>query len=195
MLLGDACIACQPMGSLDFVHDQMLSGRRFRVFNVVDDVTRECFAALPDTSISCQRIVRELDALIARRGKPGMIVSDNGTELTNNAVLAWCSEADVEWHYIQPGKAHAERLCGKSQRTDARRAAQRDAVPQTGPRLGRDRDLGRALQPREVHSSLGYETPAAYADELERQWPGPLRPTSSATKAVASTAPMRHKIA
>ncbi|GAA5049027.1 hypothetical protein GCM10023208_06860 [Erythrobacter westpacificensis] len=37
--------------SLDFVHDQMASGRRFRVLKVVDDVTRECLAAVPDTSI------------------------------------------------------------------------------------------------------------------------------------------------
>ncbi len=63
--------------SLDFVHDQMASGRRFRVLNVVDDVTRECLAAVPDTSISGRRVVRELTELIARRGKPGMIVSDN----------------------------------------------------------------------------------------------------------------------
>ena len=67
--------------SLDFVHDQMASGRRFRVLNVVDDVTRECLAAVPDTSISGRRVVRELTELIARRGKPGMIVSDN--------VLCW----------------------------------------------------------------------------------------------------------
>lgn len=67
--------------SLDFVHDQMITGRRFRVLNVVDDVTRECLAAVPDTSISGKRVVRELAELIAVRGKPGMIVSDN--------VLGW----------------------------------------------------------------------------------------------------------
>ena len=50
------------------------------------------------------RVVRELTELIAQRGKPGMIVSDNGTELTSNAVLAWCGEIGVEWHYIAPGK-------------------------------------------------------------------------------------------
>lgn len=77
--------------SLDFVHDQMITGRRFRVLNVVDDVTRECLAAVPDTSISGKRVVRELAELIAVRGKPGMIVSDNGTELTSNAVLEWLS--------------------------------------------------------------------------------------------------------
>lgn len=60
--------------------------------------------AVPDTSISGRRLVRELTDLIAARGKPGMIVSDNGTELTSNAVLAWCGEAGVAWHYIAPGK-------------------------------------------------------------------------------------------
>jgi putative transposase len=63
--------------SLDFVHDQFANGRRFRILNIVDDVTRECLAAIPDTSISGQRVARELTALIGRRGKPGMIVSDN----------------------------------------------------------------------------------------------------------------------
>ena len=63
--------------SLDFVHDQFDCGRRFRVLNIVDDVTRECLAAIPDTSISGRRVARELAALIERRGKPGMIVSDN----------------------------------------------------------------------------------------------------------------------
>jgi putative transposase len=90
--------------SLDFVYDQFAYGRRFRVLNVVDDVTRECLAAIPDTSISGRRVARELTALIDRRGKPGMIVSDNGTELTSNAILRWCGENKIEWHYIAPGK-------------------------------------------------------------------------------------------
>ena len=90
--------------SLDFVHDQFAFGRRFRVLNVVDDVTRECLAAIPDTSISGRRVARELTTLIERRGKPGMIVSDNGTELTSNAILSWSRDHKVEWHYIAPGK-------------------------------------------------------------------------------------------
>jgi transposase InsO family protein len=63
--------------SLDFVHDQMANGRRFRILNVVDDVTHECLAAIPDTSISGHRVARELTALLERRGRPGMVVSDN----------------------------------------------------------------------------------------------------------------------
>jgi putative transposase len=83
--------------SLDFVHDQFAYGRRFRVLNVVDDVTRECLAAVPDTSISGKRVARELTTLFERRGKPGMIVSDHGTELTSNAILAWCAEHRIDW--------------------------------------------------------------------------------------------------
>jgi len=90
--------------SLDFVHDQFVCGRRFRVLNIVDDVTRECLAAIPNTSISGRRVARELTELIGRRGKPAMIVSDHGTEFTSNAILAWSKDHGVEWHYIAPGK-------------------------------------------------------------------------------------------
>src|ERR1700710_2561372 len=70
--------------SLDFVHDQFANGRRFRILNIVDDVTRECLAAIPDTSISGRRVARELTVLLGGRDKPGMIISDNGTEFTSH---------------------------------------------------------------------------------------------------------------
>ena len=73
--------------SLDFVSDAFTDCRRFRVLAVVDDFTRERLALLPDTSISGLRVARELDALIARRGRPQSIVSDNGAELTSMAML------------------------------------------------------------------------------------------------------------
>lgn len=88
--------------SLDFVHDQFAGGRRFRILNVVDDVTRECLAAIPDTSISGQRVARELTKLIRQRGRPSMIVSDNGTEFTSMAILGWAEDHKVAWHYIAP---------------------------------------------------------------------------------------------
>jgi len=96
--------------SLDFVHDQFASGQRFRILNIMDDVTRECLAAIPDTSISGKRVVRELAEIIERRGMPEMIVSDNGTELTCNAVLGWCSDHKVIGLHCA-GQANAERFC------------------------------------------------------------------------------------
>ena len=177
--------------SLDFVHDQMVSGRRFRVLNIVDDVTRECLRAVPDTSISGRRVVRELAELIAERGKPGTIVSDNGTELTSNAVLAWCSEIGVEWHYIAPGKPMQNGFC------ESFNGGMRDEL------LNETLFLSLAHARVEIaawvedynrerpHSALGYASPAAFAAELDKQWPASPRPTGSATQAIASTAQMR----
>lgn len=73
--------------SLDFVSDAFTDGRRFRLLAVVDDHTRECLALVADTSLSGARVVRELDGIIANRGRLATIVSDNGTELTSTAVL------------------------------------------------------------------------------------------------------------
>ena len=75
--------------SLDFVSDTLSDGRRFRMLCVVDDFSRECLALAADTSLSGLRLVRELDAIAARRGLPLSVVSDNGTELTSVAVLRW----------------------------------------------------------------------------------------------------------
>ena len=71
---------------------------------MVDDCTRECLALVADISITGSRVARELDQLLAGRGKPQSIVSDNGTELTSKAILRWSEDHRIGWHYIAPGK-------------------------------------------------------------------------------------------
>ncbi|WP_156941773.1 IS3 family transposase [Aminobacter sp. J41] len=152
--------------SLDFVHDQFACGRRFRVLNIVDDVTRECLAAIPDTSISGRRVARELTDLISRRGKPDMIVSDHGTEFTSNAILAWSKDHRVEWHYIAPGKpmqnGYVESFNGRM----------RDELLNESLFFGIDHARSAIAEWRQdfntarPHSSLGYQTPAAFAETL-----------------------------
>lgn len=90
--------------SVDFVSGSLSDRRRFRVLCVLDDFSREFLAAVVDTSLSGQRVARELDKIARTRGHPCMVVSDNGTELTSNAILKWQKERKVEWHYIAPGK-------------------------------------------------------------------------------------------
>ncbi|MDM7255751.1 MAG: IS3 family transposase [Paracoccus sp. (in: a-proteobacteria)] len=176
--------------SLDFVHDQFACGRRFRVLNVVDDVTRECLAAIPDTSISGRRVARELTTLIERRGKPGMIVSDNGTELTSNAILKWCAEAKVEWHYIAPGKpmqnGFVESFNGRMRDEFLNETLFRNLVYA--------RDLIAAwvtdYNTARPHSALGYQTPAGFALHLTNAIARPAaRDESSARRAIAQSAP------
>ena len=90
--------------SLDFLADVFEPGRRFRIFAVIDDCTRENLGLVADTSLSGQRVVRELDGLIRLYGEPATIVSDNGTELTSRAILEWQNKTGIAWHYIAPGK-------------------------------------------------------------------------------------------
>lgn len=177
--------------SLDFVHDQFASGQRFRVLNGVDDVTRECLAAIPDTSISGRRAARELSALIERRRKPGMIVSDNGTELTSNAILRWCSKTKVEWPYIAPGKpmqnGFVESFNGRMRD---------DLLNETMfQNLAHARVVISAwatdYNTERPHSALCYETPADYARTLTTATARPAaRDESSARRAIAQPAPI-----
>ena len=152
--------------SLDFVHDQFASGRRFRILNVVDDVTRECLAAIPDTSISGRRVARELTDLIERRGKPSLIVSDNGTEFTSRAVLAWAQERQIDWHFIAPGKPMQNGFC------ESFNGRMRDELLNESLFFGLDHarakitDWINDYNQRRPHSALGYLTPAAYAANL-----------------------------
>ncbi|MBJ6988416.1 transposase family protein [Devosia sp. MC521] len=90
--------------SRDLVSDAVTDGRRFRVLTLVGDHTRECLALIVDTSLSRRRVVRALDAVIARKGKPYTVFSDNCTEFTSMATLRWSRDRQIDWHYIAPGK-------------------------------------------------------------------------------------------
>ena len=76
--------------------DAFTDGRRFRILTVVDDYTRENLALVADTSLSGLRVTRELDQVIADRGMPGTIVSDNGTEFTSMAILKWVQNTGID---------------------------------------------------------------------------------------------------
>ena len=98
--------------SLDFVMDTLSSGRRFRILTLVDDFTRECLGLVADTSLTSLHVVRELDGVIETRGCPQHIVSDNGTELTSNAIWPGRRNSGSSGT-TSPRQADAERLCRK----------------------------------------------------------------------------------
>lgn len=184
--------AANERWSLDFVHDQMVDGRRFRILAVVDDCTRECLALVADTSISGRRVARELDRIVVGRAKPGTIVSDNGTELTSNAMLRWADERRVAWHYIAPGKptqnAFIESFNGRL-RDELLNETLFRSLPHARAVLEAWRQDYNAKRP---HSRLGWLTPLAYAACLPTpsSQPDTTLPLSegSASCPVASTA-------
>ncbi|MGY4473637.1 transposase InsO family protein [Bradyrhizobium sp. USDA 3364] len=169
---------------------RLAHGRRFRILNIVDDVTKECLGAIPDTSISGRRVARELTAIVERRRKPGMIVSDHGTEFTCNAVLAWCKDAAIDWHFIAPGKPMQNGF------VESFNGRMRDEL--LNEILFFDLDDARAKITNWVadynlqrpHSSLKYLTPAAYAAHLTATDARLRNPDQLRRSSVAPPAPL-----
>ena len=174
--------------SLDFVSDQLVSGRRFRILAIYDDCTRECLAAVADVSLSGRRVARELDLLLAARRKPRSIISDNGTELTSNAILTWTAETNVEWHYIDPGKPvqnpFIESFNGRL-RDEFLNETLFTSLMQARLALEEWRRDYNTVRP---HSRIGWLTPAAYAAKFSPQpAQGAALPNGSAPWPVAPT--------
>lgn len=102
--------------SMDFMNDALLSGRKFRTLNLMDDYNRQALAIEVDTSLPAERVVRVLEQIVSWRGKPKRIRVDNGPEFISSKLGFWCEENGVALQFIQPGKptqnAYIERFNG-----------------------------------------------------------------------------------
>jgi putative transposase len=154
---------------LDFVSDQLVCGRRFRILAIYDVCIRRCLAAVADFSLSGRRVARELDRLIVAHGKPTAIGSDNGTELTSNAILTWTADSGVDWHYIDPGKpvqnAFIESFNGRL-RDEFLNETTFTSLAQARATLEKWRRDYNGVRP---HSRIGWLTPDAYAETFAGQ--------------------------
>jgi len=114
--------------SLDFISDQFVCGRRFRILAIFDDCTRECLAAIADTSLSGLRVARELDLLIARRGRPKSIVSDNRDRADQQRDPFLDGQSQCRLALYRARKARSESLHREFQWPLARRIFERDLI-------------------------------------------------------------------
>jgi putative transposase len=112
-------------------------------------------------------VARELDDIIPRRGRrPDTIVSDNGAELTSNAILGWADETDVGWHYIAPGKPQQNSFI-ESFNGRLRDELLNETLFRSLPHAGAVLEIWRRDYNEErPHSKLGWMTPRAYAGAL-----------------------------
>jgi putative transposase len=151
--------------SIDFMSDSLVDGRRFRLLNVIDDFNRESLAIEVDTSLPSLRVIRVLDQLIAVRGKPDNIRTDNGPEFISHKLQQWCEQNNIMLQYIQPGKpmqnAYIERKNGSIRRellnaylfyslTEVRTMSKEWRIDYNNER---------------PHKSLGYLSPVKFAEQ------------------------------
>ena len=89
---------------IDFVSDQLATGRRFRCFTIVDHAGHESPAITVAHSLPSVAVIAALDAVIAARGQPVRLSLDNGSEFRSRAFDAWAADRGIELCFIQPGK-------------------------------------------------------------------------------------------
>jgi len=168
----DLPVAANERWSMDFQHDLLATGQRFRTLNIVDDFSRECPAIEVDTSLPGARVVRVLDRLAESCGLPKAIVLDNGPEMRGLALDEWAYRNGVRLAFIEPGKpsqnAFVEAFNGRFRDEclnehwfldleDARRIIEAWRLDYNA---------------RRPHSALGYQTPEEFASSHQGHAPG-----------------------
>ena len=170
--------------SMDFMTDQLADGRRFRILNIVDDYTRQCRGQIVDFSISGLRLARYLDQLAQSHALPQEIVLDNGPELTSRAMFQWAEKAQVRLCFIEPGKpmqnGFVESFNGRF-RDGCLNEHWFTTLEEARQFIKAWRQHYNGERP---HSSLGYQTPEAFAARSDfSPPPESLAPEATSVKA------------
>lgn len=149
--------------SMDFVSDSTCTGRRFRIFTLIDEVTRECLALEVDTSMGGQQVTSYLNKAILFHGQPREILSDNGSEFTSVAMNEWAHRKDIDHIFTDPGRpmqnGYIESFNGRL-RDECLNQNWFRTVTEARQIITAWRDEYNKERP---HSSLGNQTPKEYA--------------------------------
>lgn len=90
--------------SMDFIHDSLVTGRRFRALTIVDDFTRQSPAIRVDTCLGGAEVVQALQQIALFRKLPEVITVDNGPEFSGKSLHDWARRSGVRLNFIAPGK-------------------------------------------------------------------------------------------
>jgi len=152
--------------AVDFAHDALASGRAIRVLTVEDEYTRECLRLEVDTSFASPRVTRALEGILRNRPRPLAIRCDNGPEFSSRHFLAWCIERGIALVHIQPGKpqqnGYVESFNGKL-RDECLNVSWFENLWDARRKIAA---WQKEFNEERPHSSLGYQTPAAYTRQL-----------------------------
>lgn len=149
--------------AVDFVHDALFGGRRFRALTVIDEWSRECLAIEVDASLTGASVTRVLQRLCETRAVPAVIQSDNGPEFRGRVMDEWAYGHGVRLQFIEPGKPIQNAFI-ESFNSRLREECLNEQVflslDDARRKIGQWREQYNRQRP---HSSLGYLTPEAFA--------------------------------
>ena len=154
---------------MDFVSDSTFTGRRFRIFTLIDEVTRECLTLEVDTSMGGQQVASYLNKAILFYGKPKEILSDNGSEFTSIAMSEWAHRKGIEHVFTDPGRpmqnGYIESFNGKL-RDECLNENWFRNIAEARQIITAWRESYNKERP---HSSLGNQTPGEYAASFDNR--------------------------
>ena len=149
--------------SYDFIMDQSEDGRRLKMLPIIDEYSRECLEIEVSRSLTAEDVVVVLGRLFVERGEPEYIRSDNGPEFIAEVVKQWLQESGVKTLYIEPGSpwenAYSESFNSRF-RDELLDRELFTSVLETQVLVS---EYKQEYNQRRPHSSLNYQTPAAFA--------------------------------
>ena len=162
--------------SYDFVMDQTSDGRRLKLLVLVDEYTRECLAIEGARSLEAVDVVRVLAALIAARGAPCFVRSDNGPEFIAGAVRAYLEDLEAETLFIEPGSPWENAYSETFNSRLGDELLKREVFTSLTEAKVLVEQYRRAYNEERPHSALEDRTPAAFAAECVAAGSASLRP-------------------
>jgi putative transposase len=180
-------VRADQVWTMDFMHDNLASGRKFRTLNLMDGFTREAPRIEVDTSLPGLRVARVLEEVARERGYPQAIQVDNGPEFISRVVDQWAFEHGVALHFIEPGKptqnAFIESFNGKF-RDECLNGNWFLTLPEAREKIEMWRRDYNQARP---HSALRYQTPEEFAAQAAARGASPPTPLALLTKELIST--------
>jgi putative transposase len=147
----------------DFVFDTTSDGRTLKFLTLIDEFTRECLAIKVERRLPAKAVIEVLEQVLAKRGVPEFLRSDNGPEFMAEAIQRWLTPRQVQTHYIEPGSpwqnAYGESFNGKF-RDECLNMEVFYSVAEAAAIVEMWR---RSYNQERPHSSLSYQTPAEFA--------------------------------
>lgn len=160
--------AANQAWALDFVHDSLMSGRRFRALAVIDEWSRESLAIEVDVSLTGERVTRVLDRLGVERGLPTLIQSDNGPEFTGRVLDQWAYDNQVRLQFIEPGQPIQNAFIESFNSRLREECLNEHVFVSLDDARGKIEKWRIQYDRERPHSSLGYLTPEEFAAAAEQ---------------------------
>ena len=148
--------------SYDFVQDRTRNGRRLKMLCVVDEYTRECLEIWVARRITAMDVVGVMERLIAERGAPEHLRSDNGPEFIARALRDWLERTGIQALYITPGSPWENAYCESFNSRFRDEFLNREEFTSELEAKVLSAEWRRDYNEMRPHSALGGQTPAGF---------------------------------